>query len=321
VLKAISPLGVKASLKAIDDLTAGEAAQRATLASKLEQLEYEARRAFEQYDVVDARNRLAAAELERRWNEKLEEIEIVRQQLTSLSEKCPSLSAEEEADILSMGENFVAVWHSDRCLPALKKMIFRTVIEEIIVRADHSKKILHFTLHWKGGVHTELQLDRPRSATETATSIEALEIIRRMAIRHGDDQIASVLNRLGYSTGKGNRWNQNRVAAARKNYSITGQKRALPDPERISLNEAARLCGVSHRSIERLVEAGLLNREQVAPRAPWQILRADLTREPVHSILDHLRRTGKLVLQGGRTENQPELFIENQQDDNARHYE
>lgn len=321
VLKAISPLGVKASLKAIDDLTAGEAAQRATLASKLEQLEYEARRAFEQYDVVDARNRLAAAELERRWNEKLEEIGIVRQQLISLSEKRQSLSAEEEADILSMGENFTGVWHSNRCLPALKKMIFRTVIEEIIVRADQSKKTLHFTLHWKGGVHTQLEMDRPRSATETATSIEALEIIRRMAVRHGDDQIASVLNRLGYFTGKGNRWNQNRVGTARKNHSITGQKRALPDPERISLNEAARLCDVSHRSIERLVEAGLLNREQVAPRAPWQIFRADLTREPVHSILDHLRRTGKLVLRGGRTGNQPELFIENQQDDNARHYE
>jgi hypothetical protein len=60
--------------------------------------------------------------------------------------------------------------------------------------------------------------------------MEALEIIRRMAVRHGDDQIASVLNRLGYSTGKGNRWNQNRVATARENHSIAGQKRALPDP-------------------------------------------------------------------------------------------
>src|SRR4051794_34659239 len=321
VLKAISPLGVKASLKAIDDLTAGEAGQRATLAGKLEQLEYEAKRAFEQYDVVDARNRLAAAELEHRWNEKLEEIEIVRQQLTSLAEKRRSLSAEEEASILSMGENFADVWRSNHCLPALKKMICRTVIEEIIVRADQSKKTLHFTLHWKGGVYTQLEMDRPRSATETATSLEALEMIRQMAVRHGDDQIASVLNRLGYCTGKGNRWNQNRVATARKNHSITGQKRALHDPERISLNEAARLCGVSHRSIERLAEAGLLKREQVAPRAPWQILRSDLNAEPVRSVLDHLRRTGKLVLQGGRTENQPELFIENQQDDNARHYE
>jgi hypothetical protein len=151
--------------------------------------------------------------------------------------------------------------------------------------------------------------------------MEALEIIRRMAVRHGDDQIASVLNRLGYSTGKGNRWNQNRVATARKNHSIAGQKRAIPDPERVSLNEAARLCGVSHRSIERLVEAGLLSRQQVAPRAPWEIRRSDLDTEPVRSILEHLRRTGKLLLRGGRTENQPELFLENQSDDNTRHYE
>jgi hypothetical protein len=47
-------------------------AQRASLSSKLEQLEYEAKKAFEQYDAVDARNRLVAGELERRWNEKLE---------------------------------------------------------------------------------------------------------------------------------------------------------------------------------------------------------------------------------------------------------
>src|SRR6201994_4081974 len=94
LLKVISPFGVEASLKAIEELRSGDAAQRTALASKLEQLEYEAKRAFEQYDVVDARNRLAAAELERRWNEKLEEIEATRQQLTSLSEKCHSLSAE-----------------------------------------------------------------------------------------------------------------------------------------------------------------------------------------------------------------------------------
>jgi Recombinase/Recombinase zinc beta ribbon domain len=321
LLKVISPLGLEASVQAIEELSAGEAAQRTALASKLEQLEYEARRAFEQYDVVDARNRLAAAELERRWNEKLEEIEAIRQQLSSLEGERYSLSPDEEARILSMGENFTEVWHSDRCPPTLKKMIFRTAIEEIIVRTDAKKETLHFTIHWKGGVHTQLEIARPRSATETATPMEALEIIRRMAVRHGDDQIASVLNQLGYLTGKGKRWNQNRVATARKNHSIAGQKRAAADPARVSLNEAARLCGVSHRSIERLVEAGLLNREQVAPRAPGEIRRSDLDTEPVRSILDHLRRTGKLVLRGGRTENQSELFFENQGDDNARYSE
>ncbi len=72
---AISHLGVEASLRALEELSAGDAAQRAALSGKLEQLEYEATKAFEQYDAVDARNRLAAGELERRWTEKLEEIE------------------------------------------------------------------------------------------------------------------------------------------------------------------------------------------------------------------------------------------------------
>jgi DNA invertase Pin-like site-specific DNA recombinase len=55
LLKVISRFGVEASLKAIDELSSGDAAQRAALTNKLEQLEYEAKRAFEQYDVVDAR--------------------------------------------------------------------------------------------------------------------------------------------------------------------------------------------------------------------------------------------------------------------------
>ena len=147
--------------------------------------------------------------------------------------------------------------------------------------------------------------------------MEALEIIRRMAVRYGDDQIASVLNRCGYSTGKGKRWNQTRVATARRNHSIAGQQRALPDPERVSLSEAARICGVSHHTIQRMVEAGLLKREQVTPRAPWEIRRRDLDAEPIRSIVERLHRTGKLILQGGCADDQLALFTENQGDDNA----
>src|SRR6202021_1018717 len=145
-------------------------------------------------------------------------------------------------------------------------------------------------------------MERPRSATDTATPVEALEIIRRMAVRYGDDQIASVLNRLGHSTGKGKRGNQDRVATARRNHSIAGQKRALPDPDRVSLSEAARVCGVSHRTIERLVEAGLLKGEQVTPRAPWEFRRSDLDAGPIRRIIDRLPRPGKPTLQGGCAE-------------------
>jgi hypothetical protein len=321
LLKVIGPLGVEASLRALEELSASGAAQRATLSRKLEQLVYEAKKTFEQYDAVDARNRLAASELERRWNEKLEEVEAVKQRLSSLDAQRHSLSVEEEARIRSMGDRFAEVWQSNHCPPTLKKMIFRTAIEEIIVHTDQDKKSLELVLHWKGGVHTQLAMDRPRSATETATPMEALEIIRRMAVRCGDDQIASVLNRRGYSTGKGKRWNQIRVATARRNHSIAGQKRALPDPERVSLSQAARVCGVSHRTIERLVEVGLLKGEQVTPRAPWEFRRSDLDAPPIRRIIDRLHRTGKLILHGDCTEDQFALFAENAGDDNARHHE
>ena len=228
LLKAISHLGVEASLRAIQELNAGDVAQRAALSNQLEQLEYEAQKAFEQYDAVDARNRLAAAELERRWNEKLEEIGAVKERLASFDGKRYALSSAEEASICKMGENFAEIWQGDRCPPTLQKMIFRTAMEEIVVRTDTEKKTLEFTIHWKGGAHTQLRMERPRSATETATPTEALEIIRRMAVRHGDDQIASVLNRLGYSTGKGKRWNQNRVATARHTIRSRGRNERYP---------------------------------------------------------------------------------------------
>ena len=151
LLRVISPLGVEASLRALEELSAGDTAQRAALSRQLEQLEYEAKKAFEQYDAVDARNRLVAGELEQRWNEKLEEIETTKQRLSSLHGKRYSLSSEEEARIRAMGENFAETWESDLCPPTLKKMIFRTAMEEILVRSDEEKKTLEFTIHWKGG--------------------------------------------------------------------------------------------------------------------------------------------------------------------------
>jgi hypothetical protein len=129
LLQLISPLGLDASLRALEELSVGDAAQRIALSSKLEQLEYEARKAFEQYDSVDARNRLVASELERRWNEKLEEIARTKHKLSELNAMRYALSSEEEARIRAMGENFSAVWESDQCPPELKKMIFRKVLK------------------------------------------------------------------------------------------------------------------------------------------------------------------------------------------------
>jgi DNA invertase Pin-like site-specific DNA recombinase len=308
LLKVLSPLGVRASVEALQRLEAGRQEKRSVLTRDLQQLEWEAQKAFEQYDQVDARNRLVAGELERRWNESLLAVDEIKSALRELDGERPALSEEERNRILAMGERFGEVWNSPHCPAPVKKRIIRAVVEEIIADWDESEKLLSFTIRWRGGCHTAYQMARPVGGPEQKTDLEDLEIIRRMALRYGDGEIARVLNVAGRRTGKGNRWNESRVASTRKRYHIEGRRRTIRDPEILTKAQAARHCQVSTTTIHRLVEAGVLEMHQVVPWASWEIKRSDLDCEQVRSIIARLKRTGKLMIEGDDLSGQKSLF-------------
>lgn len=311
LLAALSPLGVRASMIAMERLSAKDAEVQETLRRQLDQLQYEARRAFEQYDEVDARNRLVAAQLEKRWNAKLEEVEQTKAKLAELESQSRELREDDEARILELGENFERVWRDEGCPLELKKKIVRAAVEEVIVDLSEDKRTLRFIIHWKGGAHTRFEMPRPPTGAGRSTELEDLEIIRKMASRgYGDNEIARVLVNLGRKTAKERSWNERRVKSVRNHNSIAGQKRTRRDPELLTRNEAARRCGVSVVTIQRLVRAGTLRREQVVPWAPWQIRRADLDCEPVREALRRLRETGRLRPGGDDSPGQLSFFEE-----------
>jgi DNA invertase Pin-like site-specific DNA recombinase len=309
LLAVITPLGVEASLEAARNLGRRRDERHAVLARQLEELQYEQRRAFEQYNEVDPRNRLVAAELERRWNAKLEEVGRLEADMQRLAAEAQELSAEEEQELLALGRRFADVWNSEAVTPQAKKRIIRTVVEEIMVDLDEETDKLTFTIHWKGGTHTQFRMDKPASGTGQKTAMEDVEIIRKMGARYGDDETARVLNKLGRTTGKGNRWNEHRVATVRRRYQIPGHRRKPENPELLTLGQAAVYCGVSQTSIKRLVAAGVLAKAQIVAWAPWEIKREDLDTDPVRAILKRLRETGKLELQGDDSSLQNSLFI------------
>jgi len=284
----------------------------AVFEKQLQQLEYEAGRAFEQYNAVDARNRLVATELERRWNEKLEELARAKKTLEDIVNQQQTLTAEQKKQLLEMGGNFKQVWHSEACAMEGKKKIIRTVIEEIVVHLDDSTEILQFVIHWKGGCHTEFEMEKPRSPVGKATDIEDVELIGKMADRYDDGEIARVLNKLNRRTGKGLFWSQSRVADVRRKHGIAGGHAGKERGQEIlSLAQAASHCRVSDTTIRKLVESKLLPMTQAVPWAPWEIQRADLEAEPVRGIVEHLHKTGKLVLKGIVSQDQPALFSRN----------
>src|SRR5258708_18170059 len=71
LLEAVSPQSLPVAVRVLDQVEQELAAQRRQRELQLEQARYEARLAQRQYDGVDPGNRLVAAELERRWDEKL----------------------------------------------------------------------------------------------------------------------------------------------------------------------------------------------------------------------------------------------------------
>jgi hypothetical protein len=150
LMEVLSPLGMRASLEAISRLNSEKDERHRALKLQQEQMEYEAKRAFEQYNEVDPRNRLVASELELRWNKKLEELEKVKSDIAGMDQKIRMLTDTEEEEILELGERFPQVWTSQHCRSQIKKKIIRMVVEEVTVDLDEEKNILNFSYSLEG---------------------------------------------------------------------------------------------------------------------------------------------------------------------------
>jgi hypothetical protein len=130
-----------------------------------------------------------------------------------------------------------AIWTDPDTSAQLKKRIVRTLIEEVLVDVDGPRGELLLTIHWKGGVHTELRLPRRRRGQcSTQTPRELIEAVAVLARISSDDIIAGVLNRNGHLTGRGNRWTRERVTALRSHHRIPCCKRDDQAPQIIRQN-------------------------------------------------------------------------------------
>jgi DNA invertase Pin-like site-specific DNA recombinase len=310
IVRFISPLSLRASLQALDQLAQEENAHLNALARQVQQVEYETSRAFEQFNEVDPKNRLVAAELERRWNSKLQALERAKEKMRTLDNQRTPASEEMKQQILMLGQDFASVWNHAQCPNELKKKIIRTLVHEVIVKEEPVGK-LHFVIHWQGGSHTGFAMDKPCPHTINKTGPENIEVISKMAVRYGDSDIARVLNKLGRRTGTGKPWSEMRVATVRRKNGIAGFRKTPTMPGILTLKQAETYSGASDTSIKRLVDAGILPMTQIVPYAPWEIKKEDLDAQPVQKILERLKRTGKLVLDGDAPMSQQELYLGN----------
>ena len=80
VIERLQPMGVEAALAALEMRRNEAAEKQKQIDLALEQARYEVTRARRQYDAVDPDNRLVAAELEQRWNDRLQAVQALEQE-------------------------------------------------------------------------------------------------------------------------------------------------------------------------------------------------------------------------------------------------
>lgn len=135
-----------------------------------------------------------------------------------------------------------------------------------------------------------------------------MDVIRKMAVRYRDGEIARVLSKLGRTTARGKRWTQTRVAYTRKPDGIAAVDKGHLDPNILTLGQAVKYTGVRDTTLMKLMNKELLPCHQLVPYAPPEMRKTDLETEPVRSILDHLKETGVLALEGVSLGLQQSLF-------------
>jgi excisionase family DNA binding protein len=283
VLETCQPLGIEASIQAMEGNRAETDQKRRLLELAAERARYEVDRARRQYDAVDPANRLVAAELEARWNTALVQASEAEERLKAEEGTMRPIDDNQRQRLMELGANLQRLWSDGAAPSELKKRILRTVINEIVVDVNHATGFVDLQIHWAGGVHTTLRVRKNKSGhNQQAADQNTVELIADLAKGWPDRCIASILNRIGCRTGPGNSWSENRVKSFRGQHKIPVFALGSQRPW-LTMQEAAKELNVSVAVVRTMVEHGKLPARQIAKGVPWMIEREDLQRPMVLS--------------------------------------
>jgi DNA invertase Pin-like site-specific DNA recombinase len=291
ILRVVQPAAVAAAVVASEAAAHQRDEVLNAWTRELEAARYAARRAQKQYDATDPENRLVADELERRWNtalQRVREIEARIEQHTH-GRSQPVVPTRDEFE--NLAADLETVWRNPHADVRLKKRLVRTLIHEIVVDTDPEAGEVILVIHWKGGVHTELRVPRRRRGQcATHTSKNVVDAVRVLARICPDDLLANVLNRNGLRTGRGNRWTRERVVSLRTHHDIACYDRDRRVSEGwMNLNEAARVLGISARTLRLAVERGEIEAAHPLPDGPWVFHRQALEAPTAAALVARVR--------------------------------
>lgn len=262
VLEIITPENLEVATKALDELEQREQAINKKWTLSLNRAEYEVQLAQRAYDAVDPANRLVASTLEKRWNDALTNLEEVRTRYAEYQRKEALVTtAEQKAQILSLGKDLPRLWLSKTTKMKDRKRILRLLIKDITVDKFSDDKSLVLHVRWQGGLQEDILTERPiKECDRSRCPPEIVDKVKLLALEYSDTQIAEMLNNENLKTGKGKNFTSHSIKCIRRKNSILGFSSKRPNE--FYVKEVAKRFNVSQHVVFYWIEIKLLMTRQ-----------------------------------------------------------
>lgn len=200
-LAALSPLELDAYAEALK--TQQQAAETLKHAhhQQLERLHYQVALAERQYNQVDPDNRLVAAELEKRWEAALCNLQQAEENYAKRQAPQPerSLPPTLKTAFLDIGKKLPELWQSDVLSRVQKKALLRCLIDKVVIHRIARDQVRTRVI-WKGGDTTTVDLPVPVGALSDLSNAQELDnrVVTLSQQGIDDETIANQLTQEGF---------------------------------------------------------------------------------------------------------------------------
>jgi DNA invertase Pin-like site-specific DNA recombinase len=233
---------------------------------QLQRATYEAQMARRRYESVDPGNRLVAAELEHRWEEKLlalrethEASERFRQE-PAAADLAPQLREQ----LAHIAQHLPDLWNSGKLTNEHKKQLLRSLIARVILKRVAADRIEVKTV-WVSGHFSVAYLQPPIWRECDVTGYEQMvERIRELWSQgHADEEIAARLTEQGFHSARSVKVVPHSVMKIRLHHKwylkLHESRRADVLDGRLTATGLAKLVGVGRTWVYRRLEAGKID--------------------------------------------------------------
>jgi AcrR family transcriptional regulator len=203
--------------------------------------------AEKQYRLVDPENRLVAAELERRWEQALQNLRQAEHEAQAAEPTLEPLTDELRQQLAEAQRTLRQMWDDGSLSNVRKKELLRAMIDKVVLKRP-APDTCECRIVWKGGDWTTAKLPVPVvTYAELADGAELIaEVLKRARAGQPDEQIAAELTAAGYHAPLKGQLSAGSVRRIREKHGVSTRRAAFRRdglPGWISLGEAIKRLG------------------------------------------------------------------------------